>query len=283
MAQKYTRVPSDTFEKLQLNAGILLDNFDPATGEIGNILGATSGGINFTTNPSFKDFGEDIDNVPNNMLELKHIEQYEPKMSGTFLTLSPEVAKTLIGGAEIDPKNSIRVIPRADLLSTDFADIWWVGDYTNVNFGDDAGFIAIHLMNSLSTAGFQIQSEKNEKGKLSFEYQGHYSILSQDTVPFEIYVKAPESEYEAVGNPTGNPHEQGWYELVSGVYALTEDTEVVEGKTYYRKKTDTYTKVTPEGNENPHEQGWYELVDGNYVLSEDKEVNSEKTYYVKGA
>lgn len=247
MAQKFTRVPTDTFEKLQLNAGILVDTFEPATGTIGNILGATTGGINFTTEPSFKDFGEDIDNVPNNMMELKHIEQYDPKMAGTFLTCSPALAKSLVGAAEIDATDTTKVIPRADLLASDYSDVWWVGDYSDVNTGDSAGFLAIHLMNALNTAGFQIQSEKNEKGKLSFEFQGHYSILDQDTVPFEIYVKSggdgpeptPTDVYTPVENPTGNPSSQGWYER-SGesepyTYTLTTDTTVVEGKTYYVK------------------------------------------------
>lgn len=240
MSQNYTRVPTDTFERLQLNAGILVDSFKPSTGVIGNILGATTGGINFTTSPSFKDFGEDIDNVPNNMMELKHLEQYDPKMSGTFLTVSPEVAKRLVGGADIDAENDIKVIPRAELLTEDFEEVWWIGDYSDVNTGNDAGFLAVRLMNSLNTAGFQIQSEKNEKGKLSFEFQGHYSILDQDTVPFEIYVKKGGTDtYTPVQNPTGNPSQQGWYER-SGesepyTYTLTEDTEVVSGKTYYVK------------------------------------------------
>lgn len=42
-------------------------------------------------------------------------------------------------------------------------------------------------------------------------------------------------------------------------YTLTSDTEVTEGKDYYEKSGDTYTKVTPEGTENPSEEGWYEL------------------------
>ena len=102
MSQKFTRVPDDTFEKLQLNAGILVDAFTPATGVIGNILGATTGGIQFSTNPEFTDFGEDIDNVPNNMLELKHLNQFDPQMSGTFLTCTPALAKSLVGVADID-------------------------------------------------------------------------------------------------------------------------------------------------------------------------------------
>ena len=189
MSQKFTRVPDDTFEKLQLNAGILVDAFTPETGVIGNILGATTGGIQFSTNPEFTDFGEDIDNVPNNMLELKHLNQFDPQMSGTFLTCTPALAKSLVGAADIDSGDATRVIPRAELLASDYDDVWWIGDYSDVNTGANAGFIAIHLMNALNTAGFQIQSTKNEKGQLAFEYHGHYSIAAQDTVPFEIYVK----------------------------------------------------------------------------------------------
>lgn len=190
MSQKFTRVPNDTFERLQLNAGILVDTFEPATGTIGNILGATTGGISFSTNPEFTDFGEDIDNVPNNMMELKHLNQFDPQMSGTFLTCTAALAKSLVGAADIDGGDSTRVIPRAELLATDYEDVWWIGDYSDVNTGDNAGFLAIHLMNALNTAGFQIQSTKNEKGQLAFEYHGHYSITDQDTVPFEIYVKS---------------------------------------------------------------------------------------------
>ena len=189
MSQKFTRVPEDTFEKLQLNAGILVDTFTPATGTIGNILGATTGGINFSTNPEFNDFGEDIDNVPNNMMELKHLNAFDPQMSGTFLTCTPALAKSLIGAADIDGTDTTRVVPRAELLASDYDDVWWIGDYSDVNTGANAGFIAIHLMNALNTAGFQIQSTKNEKGQLAFEYHGHYSIEDQETVPFEIYVK----------------------------------------------------------------------------------------------
>ena len=41
--------------------------------------------------------------------------------------------------------------------------------------------------------------------------------------------------YTAVSNPSGNPSEKGWYEKSGDVYSLTEDTAVVEGKTYYTK------------------------------------------------
>ena len=75
-------------------------------------------------------------------------------------------------------------------------DIWLVGDYSDVNNSGTgtgaakAGFIAIHIMNALSTGGFQIQTADKEKMQFSFEFTAHYSIDAQDTVPFEIYVQA---------------------------------------------------------------------------------------------
>ena len=57
---KYTQIPATSFQNIQLNAGILVDNFNPATGVIGNIIGATSGGVNFTDSVEYIDFGDDI-------------------------------------------------------------------------------------------------------------------------------------------------------------------------------------------------------------------------------
>lgn len=186
---QYTKVDANAFEQLQLNAGILVDTFAPSTGTIGNILGATTGGVSFTAAPSFTDFGEDVDNVPNGMKEFKKLDYYDVHMTGTFLTCTPSLAKMLVGAADIAAGDSTKVVPRNDLLGTDFTELWWVGDYSDNNTGANAGFIAIRLMNALNTSGFSIQSTKNGKGNLAFDFQGHYSLDAQDTVPFEIYVK----------------------------------------------------------------------------------------------
>lgn len=190
MAMKFTKLPTDAFTHLQLNAGILVDSFTPASGVIGNILGATSGGITFNSNPSYTDFGEDVDNCPPNMKELKRLNGFDPAMSGTFLTCTPAVVKKLLGAADVDANDTTRVVPRAELVSADFTELWWIGDYSDVNTGSEAGFLAIHLMNALNQNGFQIQSGKNTKGQMSFEFHGHYEMANQETVPFEIYVRA---------------------------------------------------------------------------------------------
>lgn len=186
---KFTQIPTDTFEKLQLNAGILLDGFTPSTGVIGNIIGATSGGVKFSDTPSFIDFGEDIDNCPKNTMELKRIDDREVTMSGTFLTVSTAVVKRLICAADINSSDTTKIVPRDDLTTTDFDEVWWVGDYSDKN-GTNGGFIAIKLMNALNTAGFQIQSGDKAKGQFAFSFLGHYSIEAQSVVPYEVYVKA---------------------------------------------------------------------------------------------
>ena len=191
--QKFTRLPVDAFTHLQLNAGILVDDFNPVTGVIGNIMGATTGGINFQSNPTFSDFGEDVDNCPANMMELKHLDSFDPTMNGTFLTCTPAIIKMLVAAGDVDAGDSTRVIPRSQLETGDFVEVWWIGDYSDTNTGDNAGFLAIHLMRALNQSGFQIQSTKNGKGNMSFEFHGHYTMSDQETVPFEIYCKEGES------------------------------------------------------------------------------------------
>ena len=193
---KFTKIPETAFQELQLNAGILLSSFTPSTATVTaeNILGATSGGVNFTATPTYSDFGEDIDNCPKNMLELKKLDSWEVKMSGTFVTVDTSLAKILIGAADIGTSDTTKIIPRNDVTETDFTDLWWVGDYSDKNGDTNGGFVAIHMLNGLSTGGFQIQSGDNAKGQFSFEFTGHYSMDDQDKVPFEVYVKAGTAE-----------------------------------------------------------------------------------------
>lgn len=197
---KYTQIPETTFKNLQLNAGILLSNFTPGTGELeaDDILGATSGGVNFTATPTYSDWGEDVDNCPVNVKELKKLDSWAVTMSGTFVTVTTALAKTLIGAADIGGSDATLVTPRNDVLTTDFTDLWWVGDYSDVNEDGTstgkAGFVAIHMINGLSTGGFQIQSGNRAKGQFAFEFTGHYSIEDQSKVPFEVYIQAGTAE-----------------------------------------------------------------------------------------
>ena len=193
---KFTKIPENTFKELQLNAGVLVSEFTPSSGTVteSNIIGATSGGVNFTATPEYTDFGDDIDNCPKNMKELKRLDNWTVEMSGTYLTVNTTVAKALVGAADIDGSDNTKIVPRNDVVDADFSDIWWVGDYSDKNGATNGGYMAIHLINALSTGGFQLQSGDKAKGQFAFTYTAHYSNTDPDKVPFEIYVKAGTAE-----------------------------------------------------------------------------------------
>lgn len=237
---RYTRIPESTFQHIALNAGVVARDFDPSTGEVDeeDLIGATSGGTNFTATPTYSDFGEDIDNCPKNTKELKRIDSWEVKLSGTFVTADTQAASMLIGAVDVTAgeveyeltedtdivsgktyytrsgtspnytytavaspvKASLstyyeatatspdKLTPRADLNQSDFSDVWWVGDYSDKNSGESGGFVAVHVINSLSTGGFQIQSGDKSKTQFAYEFTGHYSAYDPETVPFEVYI-----------------------------------------------------------------------------------------------
>lgn len=190
---KFTKIPATAFDEMQLNAGVLLKTFTPesATVELTNILGATSGGFKFADTVTYRDDGEDVDNCPKNMKELKKIDSHEVKASGTFVTVTADRVKSLMAAADV---SDTKITPRNNLKDEDFTELWWVGDYSSKNGETNGGFIAIHMMNVLNTGGFQIQTGDKAKGQFAFEYMAHYSMDAQDEVPYEVYVKAGSEE-----------------------------------------------------------------------------------------
>lgn len=197
MAGRFTVIPQDTFKELQMDAGILLTSFDPANPTVSDsaIVCATTGGINASCTAEYSDLGEDVDNCPNNVKELKHLDSWTCTMSFTSLGTSPASIKLALGAADIDGTDATKIVPRAELQQTDFADIWWVGDRA------DGGMVAVQLKNALSTGGFTIQTTKNGKGQVSVELTGHVSINAQDVVPMVFY--SAEGEAEGATGATG--------------------------------------------------------------------------------
>lgn len=193
---KFTKIPADTFKQLQINAGVILSDFTPATGafDAESQIGATTGGISFAATPTFSDYGDDVDNCPKNTKELKRLDDVEVKVSGTYVTVTTVSAKALMAAADIDKTDTTKIVPRRDLADADFSDIWIVGDYSDKNGTNNGGFIAIHLINALSTGGFQLKTADKSKGQMAFVYTAHYSISQQAVVPYELYIKAGTAE-----------------------------------------------------------------------------------------
>lgn len=180
----YAVIPESTFQDMQLDAGVLLSQFDPANPVVSNehIITATTGGIQATCQPTYSDLAEDVDNVPNGMMEFQHNDGWECTISTTALGTSPEMIRMSLGCADIDGTDTTKIVPRADLRQSDFmSSVWWVGDKAG------GGFVAIELKNVLSTEGFSLQTTKNGKGQTSLTLRGHVSINAQKVVPMVFY------------------------------------------------------------------------------------------------
>lgn len=179
----FTVIPQSTFEEMQMDAGVLLKTFNPAEPAAPAdtaIICATTGGITVRCTAEYSDLGEDVDNCPNNMKELKHLDSWDCGFEFTSLGTSAESIKLALGAADITASTS-KIVPRKDLAQTDFSDIWWVGDRA------DGGLVAVKLKNALSTEGFSLQTTKNGKGQVSVNLTGHVSIDAQSEMPMEFY------------------------------------------------------------------------------------------------
>lgn len=222
---RFTRIPSDTFEQLQTDAGILLYNFNLETEGFSedDIICPTTGGINAACVPTFSDMGKDVDNCPANMMELMHLDSWACTLSFTSLGTSPRSIRLALGCADIDSENPAKIVPRMGLDQKDFSNVWWVGDRA------DGGMVAVLLKNALSTSGFSLQTTKAGKGNTSVTLTGHVSIDAQAVVPMEFYSAPPlpKSDVAAVPPQTATLLGKSISEMVSSDTIITDDGSVV--------------------------------------------------------
>lgn len=184
MARKFSKISQKAFESMQINAGVVLNTFDP-TGATetkdADIICATSGGVTAECKPNITDLGDDVDNCQKNTAELMQIEDYDCTLAFTALNVTTDVIKLALGAADVSEK---KVTPRMTLDPTastgDFKDIWWVGDTI------DGGFVAVRLMNALSTGGLTLKTTDKGKGNISVTLTG-CPRLGSDVVPMEWY------------------------------------------------------------------------------------------------
>lgn len=242
MARRFTAIPQDTFEALQVEAGILLYNFDldNETYKPEDMICATTGGITATCAATYSDLGADVDNCPVNMKELKQLDSWDCRLAFTSLGTDAKGIRLALGAADIDSNDPTKIIPRRSLSQDDFTGVWWVGDRA------DGGMVAIHLLNALSSSGFSLQTTKAGKGQTSVELTGHVSINAQDVVPMQFYSRPPLASSASVPEQTVTLLGKSVSEMIS------EDTVIREGGAVMG--TLRYVENFLEFSDNPEEQ-----------------------------
>ena len=186
----FTRIPSDTFEQIQTDAGILLYSFDPSapgTVKDEDIICPTTGGITAACVPAYSDMGEDVDNCPANLLELKHLDSWDCSLQFTSLGTSPKSIRLALGAADVGWTYTTHIIQPKIIKLEDAQDVWWVGDWA------DGGMVAVCLKNTLSTSGFSLKTTKSGKGNTSVTLTGHVTVDTQEKVPMEFWSAGPAS------------------------------------------------------------------------------------------
>ena len=196
----YYKVPADAFNSMQMDAGVLLTEFDfaePYTEPADEvILAVTSGGINPVCKPRYTDLAEDVDNVPNNTKEFLRVDGYDCSMSFKSLRFNPDNVAWSIGGATVYdqtadlPKDAVagtkKIVPKIQLDPTDDT-----GDFKDI-YGafplSDGGIFVVVLKNAISSDGLNIQTTKDGKGTNQVTLAGYISTKNVKDVPMEFYV-----------------------------------------------------------------------------------------------
>ena len=196
---KFTKMNPDDFKHMTWDAGIIMDSFEPSTGTVAlsSIRWATTGDNSFSATRDLTDMGEDINNCPEGTMQLQRANAWQAQLTGTAVTITTAEVAEFLGNADIDTSDTTKIVPRTDLLLSDFKDKWLLVNYSEYNGETKGGWVAIHLLNALSTDGFTGNFGKNANGQFPYTLRAFYDMDDMDTVPFEIYVKAGTAEMES--------------------------------------------------------------------------------------
>ena len=189
-------IRSETFENLQLNAGIFIKNFDYATPTDAeslktaittaitagtNILGATRGGGTFTATREIRT--PEVDGMRYGFKGSDFVDSADAYLSTTLIEVTPASVEATLGNAtktSSGKKTTIQMhtaIQSADYLSN----LCWIGDLA------DGRMVLIALKNALNTADFSLTFTDKGEGTLAAEFHARQEGVSDyDYAPFDI-------------------------------------------------------------------------------------------------
>lgn len=199
MMARYTKMNPTDFKRMTWDAGIILDEFNPEDGsfKLEDIRWATTSDNNFSATHDMTDLGAGINNCPENTMQLQRSNPWAAQISGTAVTVDANQIAEFLGNADIVDEALTHIVPREDLSVDDFHDKWLVVNYSDLNGEKKGGWMAIHIMNALSVDGFSGTFTKSGNGTFPYTLKAFYDMADMSKVPFDIYIKAGETEADA--------------------------------------------------------------------------------------
>lgn len=200
-----TALRADTFNKLQLNAGIMIKNFDykpasspPAnasdlatliagikagtTSGRGDILGATRGGGTFTVTRESRT--PEIDGMRYPFKGSDFIDSIDAYLSTTLVEITPENFTIALGsGVNTATSTNVKTVTmNTAIASTDYlSNICWIGDLA------DGDLVLICLNNAINTADLSFTYTDKGEGTLGVEFHARQAAVNDyDVAPFEV-------------------------------------------------------------------------------------------------
>ncbi len=184
-----TGLRPETFQNLQLNAGVFLRNFDYskiedvgaledailAALEAGGdkILGATIGGGSFQMTPTIRNIEADGMRYP--IIGSTVNDMWTVKLTGTMKECRPQNFKDALICADMttnEAGNITTIRVRTDIEPSDYIpSLCWVGDTSR-------GFVMIDILNALNLTGANFTFTDKGEGSLPFEFQAHAADLA---------------------------------------------------------------------------------------------------------
>lgn len=179
-----TKISADAANKMQTNAGILLNTFNiqsPTEPADSAIICETTGDFSITCVPETADFFEDVNNAPTNTKEGKRITGWTCGLSITALSITEEMLKLSLGASEVGVDGGVH--PRTQYKAEDFKSLYWIGDMI-----DESKLFVIAMDNTVSTGGLSFTATNDGKGNLGLELTPHATIEDIDKVPMAFYI-----------------------------------------------------------------------------------------------
>lgn len=190
-----TGLRPETFDNLQLNAGVFLLNFDRAAindkaaleeavlaameGNTG-VLGATIGGGNFNCTPEMRTIEADGMRYP--FVGSTVNDMWTVELSTTLKEVTADNFALALAAADVTKNGGKTIISvRTDIKKTDYKQkLCWIGDTSK-------GFVLIELDNALNTAGAAFTFSDKSEGTIPVTFKAHVADLkSQGNAPCRV-------------------------------------------------------------------------------------------------